>query len=511
MVSKTQYKSVARCLRSSFSTESKRLLPPGGAMSFTTKDEQPQPAPPRRRTTTRQRETIRSKFGKSVVVSTQAHKAYDLDGDGKLDAVEQIMMTYDADGDGAFSNAEIYQIIKEQLLAERRAGRMKRAVIGLSCFVFVLALSNLGTSFAAMFLSKELAADTDESVMRLQSNGHLASVQTTGETYDITPLTQEEYMARRLLVLAEIEADPHSNSHRRLKKVKNKLCGDDSLDCDGDIQFDNGRIKERDFTVIETKCKQQRNVKIRRASEFDKKADAICSSGTSVVVKTKKKKKDLTNIVVEKGKTKVTRDRDREVIIVAPDKRKMTVDCVGEDCYVSGDILLGRYGDSCDRNRDECEAHLICEASSAQGRSSQYGTCIYPRFAKIIDGGVCDLSYGEEACESGYYCYSDKGQGTQRGVRGGGSDIILQGSSGTIAVDDSSNARLATRLAGVGMCRPRVGVGSSCASLFACIDGYRCIGAGGMEVGGGPAGGGVVSGPSGVVTWGAEVDSGICM
>lgn len=302
------------------------------SMSSTSKEEEPSlAAPPRRRTTTRQRESLRSKFGRSIVVSSQACKPYDIDGDGKLDAVEQIMMKYDIDGDGTFSNAEIYQIIKEQLMAERRADRMKRAVIGLSCFVFVLALSNLGTSFAAMFLSKELAADADESVMRLQSNGHLASVQTTGETYDITPLTQEEYMARRSLVLAEIEADPHSHAHRRLKKVRNKPCGDDSLDCDGDIQFDNGRIKERDFAVIENKCKQQRNVKIRRAREFDKKADAICSSGTTVVVKTKKKKKDVTTIVVEKDTNKVTRDRDREVIIVSPNNRKMTVDCVGED------------------------------------------------------------------------------------------------------------------------------------------------------------------------------------
>jgi hypothetical protein len=301
-------------------------------MSSTTKEEHsPLTAPPRRRTTTRQRENIRSKFGKSIVVSSKSYNSYDIDGDGKLDAVEQIMMRYDVDGDGTFSKAEIYQIIKALLTAERRAGRMKRAIIALSCFVFVLALSNLGTSFAAMFLSKELAADADESVMRLQSNGHLASVQTTGETYDITPLTQEEYMARRSLVLAEIEADPHSHSHRRLKKVRNKHCGDDSLDCDGDIQFDNGRIRERDFAVIETKCKQQRNVKIRRAREFDKKADAICSSGTTVVVKTKKKKKDVTTIVVEKDTNKVTRDRDREVIIVAPYKRKMTVDCVGED------------------------------------------------------------------------------------------------------------------------------------------------------------------------------------
>jgi hypothetical protein len=262
------------------------------------------------------------------------------------------MAKYDTDGDGTFSNAEIYAIIQEQLKHERKKGMMKHVIVGLTCFVFVLALGSFGTSFAAMFLSKELAADGDESVMRLQSNGHLASVQTTGETFDITPLTTEEYTARKLLVLAEMEEDPHSHSHRRLKK---RGCNDNSLDCDGDVLFDNGRISEKDFRVIEDKCKQQKNVKIRRTAAFDKQSDCICSQGTSVVVKTKKGPRSGGNVVVVgkgkntnkfqnevevtavKGKPKkkvvvVEKERrDREVIIVAPDKRRMSVDCVGED------------------------------------------------------------------------------------------------------------------------------------------------------------------------------------
>lgn len=30
--------------------------------------------------------------------------------------------------------------------------------------------------------------------------------------------------------------------------------------------------------------------------------------------------------------------------------------------YVSGDILLGQYGDTCDINLDECEADLVCDS-----------------------------------------------------------------------------------------------------------------------------------------------------
>ena len=76
----------------------------------------------------------------------------------------------------------------------------------------ILAVSNLGTSFAAMFLAKEMSADTDTGAMRVASTGEIAAVQTSGETYELTDLTAEQYQERRALVLSEMEEDPPSSS-----------------------------------------------------------------------------------------------------------------------------------------------------------------------------------------------------------------------------------------------------------------------------------------------------------
>lgn len=266
--------------------------------------------------TTHHRQSIQAKFGRAVSAHTE-NNIYDVDGDGKLDAIEQVMMKYDKDGDGTFSNAEIYAIIQEQLQAERKAKRMKHMIVRMTCFLSLLALSNLGTNFAAMFFAMELVADPDESVMRLTDNGALASVQSSVETMDLTPLSEEEYQERKLMVLQDLELDPHSHAHRRLAS-KSKCKGDL---CNGDIQFDNGKIKEKDFRMIEEKCKMQKNVKIRRAKEFDRQADSICSAGTSVVVKQKKGPKNKS-----KNSTK-----DRDVMIVNSSGKRMNVDCVGDD------------------------------------------------------------------------------------------------------------------------------------------------------------------------------------
>ena len=268
---------------------------------------------------------IGAKFGHSIFANSFTNN-YDLDGDGKLDAIEQTMMKYDKNGDGHFSNEEIFKIIEEQLSAERKAGRMRSMIIGMSCFLSLLALSNLGTSFAAMFLSKELVADSEEGVMRIQGTGDFAAVQSVAETLDLTPLSAEEYQERKLVVLRELELDPHSHAHRRLKKKNSKDSKCKSDLCDGDLTFDNGKIKEKDFRAIEEKCKQQKNVKIRRAKEFDRQADSICSAGTNIVVKQKKGKNNDKNKSMRVGNGK-----DREVIIRNPNGKRMNVDCVGDN------------------------------------------------------------------------------------------------------------------------------------------------------------------------------------
>lgn len=153
----------------------------------------------------------------------------------------------------------------------------------------------------------------------------MASVQTATETMDMTALSDAEFQQRKLLVLSDLESDLHSHPHRRLKKNK---CKNEDVICDGDIVFDYGKIPESKFRVIEKKCIRQQNVKIRRAREFDRQADSICSAGTSVVVKQKKGgKKNKNN---KKGKDKVE-SVDREVIITNIAGNWLNADCISGD------------------------------------------------------------------------------------------------------------------------------------------------------------------------------------
>ena len=119
--------------------------------------------------TTHDRNEVRKKFGVSKAVTSSFQAAYDLDGDGKMDAIEQVMMKYDTDGNGEFSNEEVFHIIHDHLEAERKAARFRRMAVGLAVFVSVLVVCNLGTSYAAMALAKDLAVDGD--VMMVKDSG----------------------------------------------------------------------------------------------------------------------------------------------------------------------------------------------------------------------------------------------------------------------------------------------------------------------------------------------------
>eukprot|EP00956_Cyclotella_meneghiniana_P009637 scaffold13288_cov47-Cyclotella_meneghiniana.AAC.8 len=287
--------------------------------------------------TTHDRASITKKFGRSKTIFSSFQKAYDLDGDGKMDAIEQVMMKYDTDGNGEFSNEEVFHIIHDHFEAERKVARFRRMVVGLAVFVSAMVICNLGTSYAAMGLAKSLTVSGD--VMTVKGTGGIASVQTAAETMDMTPLTDTEFQQRKLLILSDLEADPHSHPHRRLKKNNKCNKNNDEL-CDGDIVFDHGKIPEATFRLIEDKCKRQQNVKIRRAREFDNQADCICSAGTSVVVKQKKgpkknknKKDDKdTKVTVIKTKPeKKVKSVDREVIITNPAGNRINADCINGD------------------------------------------------------------------------------------------------------------------------------------------------------------------------------------
>ena len=181
--------------------------------------------------------------------------------------------------------------------------------------------------------------------------------------------------------------------------------------------------------------------------------------------------------------------------------------------FVSGDILLGGYGESCDRRLDDCEPHLTCDNTYGKDGSARTGTCMIPRFVKT--GGACDLYYMEEACENGSYCSSDDHIVTRGGLdgnlRGGGSGKFnhQHGSHSLITTGtDNPRFKLGTKM---GICVRQVGVGALCNSPFACIKDFVCTGPGGVEIGAAPHSTGAVDGASGSVRWNVEIKQGICV
>ncbi|EJK53980.1 hypothetical protein THAOC_26480, partial [Thalassiosira oceanica] len=120
-----------------------------------------------------------SKLKKRKNRLTKISALYDLDGDGVLDEVEQAMRDRDVNNDGDLSPDEIYELVKDQLAIRKRRGQARILVAGLLCFVFMLAASSLGTSWAAAVLAKDVAADDGGpegvAVMRDVITNHIAA------------------------------------------------------------------------------------------------------------------------------------------------------------------------------------------------------------------------------------------------------------------------------------------------------------------------------------------------
>lgn len=80
---------------------------------------------------------------------------YDLDGKGYLDETEQQLRDLDTENTGQLSNEKVLIILNEQLQAQRDLYKTRRILFGVSVFAVILALTTLGTAFAAAELAKD--------------------------------------------------------------------------------------------------------------------------------------------------------------------------------------------------------------------------------------------------------------------------------------------------------------------------------------------------------------------
>lgn len=124
-------------------------------------------------------------------------KMYDVKGDGELDEAELAMRGMDTSRRGHLKNEVVYDMMVESMKVHRQLFRTRRIMFFLLFLVVVLAIANLGTSFAAASLAKETSANEDDELTSKATGGTLAT-QNTEETLTMRRATVGSDGRRRL-------------------------------------------------------------------------------------------------------------------------------------------------------------------------------------------------------------------------------------------------------------------------------------------------------------------------
>lgn len=141
---------------------------------------------------------------------SKSTRAWDLDGDGKLDDAELALKNLDQSHKGTLSKEQMYGLMKENLKTQHELFKMKKVVIGLSIVTFILSLSNLGTSFAAAILSKDTT--TSGGVLIDKHTGQVVKTDSRVNNYKSDPdATERLRRQRRLECVTETGTDGHAD------------------------------------------------------------------------------------------------------------------------------------------------------------------------------------------------------------------------------------------------------------------------------------------------------------
>jgi hypothetical protein len=390
---------------------------------------------------------------------------YDLDGDGELDEAELAMMQRDKEGRGHLTNEEIYQIVQDQLSHKKDVSHLKKVVCGLVCFVFILALSNLGTSFASAILAKETKVDEESGTMRIKSTNSVMGAQSAATTVTFNAYTNEEYRQRRDKVRRELMADPYGwHSHRILVRDRydGMNAGARRLGRLGRNHVVEGRVRQRMLKEHQRRQRMLQNKKDKKNKDNggndnsgnNKKAAEIETEGSckpgvdcSVTWDTGKlSEEDFEIILVEcqNGKTVNVQKRFveewageenedgaenskianlcKQGTPIAQKGKKgatggigkvqigdITADCEDGECHLSGEPLLSGLGGECDLSRgdDDCQPGLICHHDDPL-KTEGWGVCVdRDDFRSIWYMGWDDVAqthYCVQSCRQGPNC-----------------------------------------------------------------------------------------------------------
>lgn len=117
---------------------------------------------------------------------------YDVDGDGELNDAELAMRGMDQSGRGYITNDKVYKMMQDQIEVQKQLFRVKRVMFVLLALVVILALSNLGTSFAAASLAKDTTTSSNAEIIDKKTDEGL-STQSSSASIEIqrTAITSE--------------------------------------------------------------------------------------------------------------------------------------------------------------------------------------------------------------------------------------------------------------------------------------------------------------------------------
>ncbi len=165
-------------------------------------------------------------------VLSKVSDLYDRDGKGYLDPTEEAMRRMDSKNLGFLDNSKVYEIMHslqiEQLKSQelitslqkehQKSMSLKRGIVYMSVFAFLLAISNIGTSFAAARLAKDTTISGDNLVT---TDG--------GVRVATTPKNV-------VLKVTSIDTQDNSSSRRRfLQEVSDLACAQFSADASGNV------------------------------------------------------------------------------------------------------------------------------------------------------------------------------------------------------------------------------------------------------------------------------------
>jgi len=114
---------------------------------------------------------------------SKVSRSYDRGDKGYLDDYERKMRSLDKSNRGHLSNDTVYDILRESVDVQKKMVTQRWLIIGLTAFAVLLALANVGTSFAAATLAKDTeVTPTGE----LANKNNHERVATTAKGYSFT-------------------------------------------------------------------------------------------------------------------------------------------------------------------------------------------------------------------------------------------------------------------------------------------------------------------------------------